>query len=348
MKCYSSWIPPSLFIVLITLTNPAQAGIVYGVGAHFPRQVYVEWAKQYKAETGTSFAYFAQGSGRGVEAIESGKADFGASDKPLTLEELEKFNLMQFPVLIGGIVPVVNIQNISDGQLQLDGVVLANIFMGKIKHWNDPAITALNPGLALPKEAINVMHRSDKSGSTFVLTEYLSKASAEWKDSIGAATEVNWKVGVGVDGTENLAKEISGTPNSISYMDLALIQQKHLAFVKLRNHDGVFVSPQNGAFVAAATNAKWSAASGYNQSLTDQPGAESWPITTATYVILARSPVETTGAGEALKYFDWSFRKGSVIAQHLGFVSIPAELMQNVRELWKVQIKDHTGHPVWK
>ena len=347
MNRYPVWIPLG-FIVALMMSNLAQAGIVYGVGAHFPKLVYMEWGKQYKAETGTSFAYFAQGSGKGVESISSGKSDFGASDKPLTLDELAKHNLMQFPALIGGIVPVVNIQNISEGQLQLDGALLANIFLGKIKRWDDPAIAALNPGLALPKESINVIYRSDKSGSTFVLTDYLSKVSAEWKDSMGAATAVNWKVGAGVDGTDKLAKQLVGTPNSISYMDLALIQQKHLAFVKLRNHDGVFVSPQRGSIVAAAANAKWRSEDGFSQSLTDQPGAESWPITTATYIILARNPVEVSGAGEALKYFDWSFRKGSDAAQNLGFVSIPVELMQNIRDVWKTQIKDRTGNPVWK
>ena len=250
--------------------------------------------------------------------------------------------------MIGGIVPVVNLRNVADGQLKLDGVVLANIFLGKIKRWNDPAITALNPGLALPKEAINVVYRSDKSGSTYALTDYLSKVSAEWKSTMGADTAVNWKTGNGVDGTENLARQIATTANSISYMDIALIQQNHLASVQLRNHDGVFVSPQHGAFVAAAKYAKWDPATGFSQSLTDQAGAESWPITTATYVILARKPVEVSGTAEALKYFDWSFRKGSVIAQDLGFVSIPAETMQKVRESWKAQIKDHAGHPVWK
>jgi phosphate transport system substrate-binding protein len=349
MNRYPVWIPLSFIAALSMMSSFAQAGIVYGVGANFPKQVYLEWGKQYKAETGSSFAYFARGSGKGVESILSGKSDFGASDKPLTPEELAKHDLVQFPALIGGIVPVFNIQNLGDGQLQLDGPVLANIFLGKIKRWNDPAIVALNPGVALPRDAINVIHRSDKSGSTFVLTDYLFKVSAEWKASMGAAaTEVNWKVGVGVDGTDNLAKQLVGTPNSISYMDLALIQQKHLAFVKVRNHDGVFVSPQQGSFIAAASNAKWNSENGYGQSLTDQAGAESWPITTATYIILSRKPVEVSGAEEALKYFDWSFRKGSAAAQNLGFVSIPVELMQNIRDVWKTQIKDRAGHPVWR
>lgn len=348
MKSYLAWHSLGFIVALTTLSNLAQAGIIFGVGAHFPKQVYVEWGKQYKAETGSSFAYFPKGSGKGVEAIESGKADFGASDKPLTPQELEAHNLTQFPALIGGIVPVVNIKNIADGQLKLDSTVLANIFLGKIKRWNDTAITALNPGMALPKEAINVIHRSDKSGSTYTLTDYLSKVSPEWKSTIGADTAVNWKTGVGVEGTDNLARELVGTPNSISYMDIALIRQNHLASVKLRNHDGLYVSPQNESFVAAASNAKMDPTTGFSQSLTDQSGAASWPITTATYVILSRKPVEVSGTEETLKYFDWSFRKGNAIAQNLGFVSLPAEMMQSVRELWKAQIKDRTGNPMWR
>lgn len=338
----------NIFFVLTLLSSQVQAGIIFGVGATFPKQVYQEWGKQYKAETGSALAYFAQGSGKGFEAISSGKADFGASDKPLTLGELEKNKLMQFPALIGGIVPVVNIKNIGGGQLQFDGVILAAIYLGKIKRWNDPAIAALNPHLVLPNEAINVAYRSDKSGSTFVLTDYLSKVSAEWKTTMGAATAVAWKVGKGFDGGDNLAKQISNTPNSIGYLDPAVVQQRHMTFVKMRNHDGVFVSPNQASFAAAAMSAKWSASNGYNQSLTDQPGPESWPLATATYIILSRSPAEVLGTEETLKYFDWTFRNGNAIAQDMGFVLIPAEAMQSVRDTWKMQIKDRAGRPLWK
>ena len=338
----------SIFFVLALFSSQSQAGIIFGVGATFPKQVYQEWGKQYKAETGSSLAYFAQGSGKGIEAISSGKADFGASDKPLTLGELEKNKLMQFPALIGGIVPVVNIKKIGDGQLHLDGVILADIYLGKIKRWNDPLIAALNPELALPNEAINVAYRSDKSGSTFVLSDYLSKVSAEWKSTMGAATQVAWKVGEGFDGGDNLAKQISNTPNSIGYLDPALVQQRHMTFAKMRNHDGVYVSPNQASFAAAAVSAKWSASDGYNQSLTDLPGHESWPLATATYIILSRSPAEASGTEETLKYFDWTFRNGKVIAQSLGFALIPAEAMQSVRDAWKMQIKDRAGRPLWK
>lgn len=349
MKRNAIWLKATIFMVLVMLSSMVQAAsVIFGVGANFPKQVYKEWGKQYKAETGTDFVYFAQGSDKGIQSILSGKSDFGASDKPLKSEELEKNRLVQFPVLIGGVIPVVNLRNVDDGQLQLDGAVLANIYLGKIKRWNDPAIAALNPRLALPNEAINVVHRADKSGNTFTLTEYLSKVSAEWKATMGVATAVSWKVGEGVEGSDNLAKQISSTPNSIGYLDPALVQQKHLTFVKMRNRDGVFVSPNNVSFAAAAANATWSAANGYDQSLTDQLGHESWPITTATYILLARNPVEVKGTEETLKYFDWTFRNGGALAQNLGFVSIPAELIQNVRNSWKTQIKDRTGHPLWQ
>lgn len=348
MKRYSTWTGLSAFVAMAVLSNLAQAGIILGVGATFPKQVYQEWGKQYKTETGNSFAYFPHGSGRGVDAILAGKSDFGASDKPLTAEELEKNKLMQFPALIGGLVPVVNVKNIGEGQLQLDGATLADIYLGKVKRWNDPAIVALNPRLPLPNEPINVLHRSDRSGSTYVLTEYFSKVSAEWKATMGAATAVAWKVGEGVEGSDNLAKQLASTPNSIGYLDPVLVQQRHLSFVKMRNHDGVFVSPQQKSFAAAAAKAQWNAANGYNQSLTDQPGAESWPLVTATYVILSRTPMEVYGTEEALKYFDWTFRNGSEIAQNNGFALIPAETMQNVRQLWKTQIKDRAGRSLWK
>ena len=349
MKLNEPWTSTKIILVLTLLANNAQAsGVMLGVGATFPKQVYQEWGKQYKAETGSALAYFARGSGKGIEAILSGKADFGATDKSLTREELEENKLMQFPALIGGIVPVVNINHIGEGQLQLDGVVLANIYLGKIKRWNDPAITALNPGLALPNEAIRVTYRSDKSGSTYVLSEYLSKVSHEWKNTMGTSTSVAWKVGEGFEGGDNLAKQISSSPNSIGYLDPGLVQQKHLTFVKMRNHDGMFVSPNQASFAAAAQSAKWSESTGYSQSLTDLPGHESWPLATATYIVISRSPEEIAGTEETLKYFDWSFRYGNPIARDLGFILIPAQAMQSIRESWKMNIKDRAGHPLWK
>lgn len=347
MKSIRLWNGVGIILLLTLLSGQARAGVIFGVGATFPKQVYQEWGKQYKTETGASLAYFAHGSGKGIEAITGGKADFGASDKPLTREELDKSNLMQFPALIGGIVPVVNIRHIGDGQLHLDGEVLANIFLGKIRRWNDPAVVALNPKLPLPNEQINVIHRSDKSGSTFVLTDYLSKVSAEWKGSMGAATAVAWKVGEGADGGENIAQKVASTPNSIGYLDPA-VQQRHITFAQIRNHDGVYVSPDAASFAAAAANANWNASVGFGQSLTDLPGRDSWPLATATYILLARSPVEPLGTAETLKYFDWTFRNGSAAARNLGFVLIPQVTMQSIRDTWKSQIRDRSGRPIWQ
>ncbi len=266
----------TIFSALLLLSYPAQAGgIVYGVGGAFPKQVYKDWGKEYMKQTGTTLIYFGLGSGKGVEAIIAGKADFGASDAPMKTEDLEKNNLYQFPALIGGVVPVVNIANIGEGQLQMDGAVLADIYLGKIRRWNDPAIAALNPRWIMPNEAIKVLHRSDKSGTSFVFTDYLSKVSAEWKGSIGAGTQVTWKVGEGVEGLDNLAMAISSTPNSIGYLEPIAAQEKHLTFVKMRNHDGAYVSPNYASFAAAASKASWGAASGNAQSLTDMPGPES-------------------------------------------------------------------------
>ncbi len=348
MKRYSTWIGGTVLAALAALSGAAQAGLIMGVGATFPKDVYQEWGKQYKAETGNSLAYFAQGSDKGIDAILEGRSDFGASDKPLSHEELVRHKLMQFPVLIGGLVPVVNIRHVGDGQLHLDGATLADIYLGKVRRWNDPAIMALNPQLALPNEPIQVLHRADRSGSTYVLSEYFAKVSPEWRTSMGVSSDVLWKVGEGVAGSDNLARQLLATPYSIAYIDPGLVQQKHLVWVKLRNHDGVFVNPDHRSFAAAAAQAEWSAANGFNQSLTDQPGQESWPLVTATYVVVSREPLEATGTEEALKYFDWTFSKGAQVAQNLGFVPIPDEAMQHVRRLWRVQIRDRAGRPLWK
>ncbi len=348
MKRSSNWINLTILAALAALSNLAHAGITLGVGATFPKQVYQEGGKQYKAETGNSFAYYAQGSGRGIDAIVAGKSDFGASDKPLSLQELQQNKLMQFPILVGGLIPVVNISNVGEGQLRLDGAVLADIFLGKVKRWNDPAIVALNPRLPLPNAPINVFHRSDRSGSTFVLTDYLSKVSEEWRTSMGASTAVAWKVGEGMDGGEAMAKAVSETANSIGYVDPSLVQQKHLSFVKLRNREGNFVSPQQKSFAAAAAAASWSAENGFAQSLTNQPGADSWPLVTATYILLSRTPNEAYGTEEALKYFDWTFRNGGNIAENSGFALLPPETRENVRNLWRLQIKDRAGRALWK
>jgi phosphate transport system substrate-binding protein len=225
---------------------------------------------------------------------------------------------------------------------------MADIYLGKIQHWNDPAIVALNPGLPLPKETINVMYRTDRSGATYVLSDYLSKVSAEWKTKVGSGLVVVWKVGAGTDSAESMGKQVLATPNSIGYIDPAQVQQKHLTFVTMRNRDGGFVVANQNSFAAAAKSATWKARNGYGLSLTDQPGVESWPLTTPTYAVVLRNPKDTRGVMNSLKYFDWAFRNGAAIAQSLGFVAIPDELMQSVRATWKVQVKDRSGNPLWQ
>jgi phosphate transport system substrate-binding protein len=349
MKRNINWSLLISIFALSLLPNIAQAvSVVFGVGATFPKLVYVEWGKKFKAETGTDFIYFARGSGKGVDSIAAGKSDFGATDKPLNNSELAKYNLIQFPALIGGVIPVVNIKNVGPGQLQLDGPVLARIYMGKISRWNDPEIAALNPKLSLPNEMIKVFYRADKSGSTFTLTDYLSKTSDEWKSSLGTGSTVLWKVGEGVEGGGDLAAKISITPNSIAYADPATVSKMRLAFVKVRNREGVFTSPNIASFTAAAANAAWSAANGFELSLTNQPGRESWPISTATFILISRNPSEPNGAVAALKFFDWAFSNGSGIAQSLGFVSIPANLPASIRDTWKAQIKSRKGQSLWQ
>ncbi len=348
MKRYLMSASAATFAALTVLSTGAQAGFIFGAGATFPNEVYKEWGKRYQAETGTAVVYLPVGSGKGIAEVSARKADFGASDKPLTFEELEKNRLVQFPALIGGVVPVVNLKKSGSGQLQLDGATLAAIYLGKVTRWNDPAIKALNPNLALPNEAINVLYRSDKSGSTYTLTNYLSKVSPEWKSAFGSVMTLAWKAGTGAEGGENLAKLLVSTPNSIGYVDPALVQKGHLSPIKMRNRDGMFVLPHQGSFSEAAANADWNAATGYAVSLTDQPGPGSWPLTTATYILVARDPADASGAAETLKYLDWAFRNGSTTAQTLGFVAIPEEVMLGARALWKAQVKDRAGHPLWK
>jgi phosphate transport system substrate-binding protein len=250
--------------------------------------------------------------------------------------------------VIGGVVPTVNVKGVADGQLQLDGATLAAIYLGKITRWNDAALVALNPGLSLPNEAINVIHRADRSGTTFNLTNYLSKASAEWKGAQGEGFSIAWKVGAGVEGSEAMAQKIATTAGSIGYLDFADLNKKHLAAVKMKNLDGTFVSATESSFAAAASAAKWNAANGFYEILTNQPGKESWPITAATFVLIERVPTVTENVVDTLKFFDWAYRNGDQIATNLNYVPLPDSVADLVRKAWKDQIKSRTGMPVWK
>jgi phosphate transport system substrate-binding protein len=337
-----------MVLVAATWCEPTQAGVFFGAGAAFPKPVYLAWGRAYKELTGNPLIFNAVGSGKGISEIMASKTDFGATDMPVKQEELEKNSLVQFPTVIGGVVPAINIKGIGDAQLQLDGATLSAIFLGKITHWNDPALAALNPGLTLPKDAITVVHRSDKSGATFYLTNYLSKVSGEWKASQGEGLTISWATGVGMDSSENVAQKIAETPYSIGYVDYVMLKKRNLISVKLKNQDGVWIAANDKSFSAAATAAKWSAATGFYEILTNQSGKDSWPITSATFALVERTPTVTENVEVTLKFFDWAYSKGDAIAIELGYVPLPDNVAELVRNAWKTQIKSRAGTPLWK
>lgn len=317
----------------------AHAEAYFGVGATFPNQAYQAWAKNYVGQSNTRIIYTPVGSGKGIAEIIAKRTDFGATDKPLPKEEQDKYQLVQFPMLLGGIVPVVNLKNIVSGQLQLDGMVLANIYMGRITRWNDDAIVALNPGVKLPNEPINVIVREDKSGATFNLTNYLSKVSPEWKTTIGEGMTVPWKVGEIANGNEEQFRKFTGTPNSIACLDFSDVQKNHLNPVRMKNKEGVFVAPEVNAFRAAAVSTKWHQSNGFAEVLTDQPGIESWPITTATYLLLNRTGFDPLRTQGMVAFFDWAYLNGDETAKDLSYAPLPEDLKKLVRAEWSSQLK---------
>jgi phosphate transport system substrate-binding protein len=327
--------------------NPAAAAVdITGAGATFPYPVYAKWAEAYKAKTGVAMNYQSIGSGGGIKQIEAKTVDFGASDKPLEPKELDANGLMQFPMIMGGVVPVVNIKGIGAGQVKLKGAVLADIYLGKIKKWNDPAIKALNGGLALPDEAISVIHRSDGSGTTFIFTHYLSEVSPEWKQKVGEDASVAWPTGVGGKGNEGVASYASRINGAIGYVEYAYALQNKLAFVLLQNKAGKYVKPSAETFQAAAANADWAKAPGFYLLLTNQPGAESWPITGASFILVYKNPPKPEATKQVLDFFDWAYHNGAEMASQLDYVPIPVKVIKLVEDTWKAQIKAG-GKPVW-
>ena len=333
---------------LLASVGCAQAGAFFGAGASFPKAAYQAWGKAYKAETqDQTLIYTAVGSGKGLAEIVAARTDFGASDKPFSKAELDQNHLMQFPTLIGGVVPVLNVKGIEDDQLQLDGATLAAIYMGKITRWNHPAIKALNPSLSLPAEAIVVIHRDDKSGSTFILSNYLSKVSSDWKSSLGEGFSLDWQNGVGVAGSTATVQKILTTPNAIGYLDFADTQKQHLAAIQLRNAAGALVKAEVSSFAAAASAAQWSVANDFNEVLTNQPGKQSWPMTAATFVVIEQVPAVPENVAATLKFFDWAYRQGDAIAVELGYVPLPDSVADLVRSAWKVEIKNRAGQALF-
>ncbi|HEU0233588.1 MAG TPA: phosphate ABC transporter substrate-binding protein PstS [Gallionella sp.] len=327
----------------LACAGASRATGITGAGATFPYPIYAKWAEAYKAQTGVGMNYQSIGSGGGIKQITAKTVDFGASDMPLKPEELDKNGLMQFPTVIGGVVPVVNIKDIGAGQLKLDGATLANIYLGRITRWNDPALVALNKDLKLPADNITVVHRSDGSGTTFIFTNYLSKASAEWKSTVGESTAVSWKAGIGGKGNEGVAANVQRMKNTIGYVEYAYALQNKMNTVQMKNRDGQFVKPDNSSFKAAAAGAQWDKAPGFYKILTDEAGKESWPISGATFVLMHKVQEKPASGKEVLKFFDWTYDKGGKLASDLDYVPLPENVVKLIRAAWKAQIKDATG-----
>lgn len=314
-----------------------------GAGASFPAPLYSKWAADYNRATGVKINYQSVGSGAGLRQIEAKTVDFGASDAPLKDDELAKKGLVQFPTVIGGVVPVVNIKGIAPGQLKLNGQLLGDIYLGKITKWTDPAIKALNPTLALPDAAIAPVRRADGSGTTFIFTNYLSKVNPEWKTKVGEGTAVNWPVGAGGKGNEGVAAFVSRLPNSIGYVEYSYVKQNKMAFAQVRNAAGTFVSPDDTAFKAAAVGADWTKS--FYQILTEQPGKDAWPITGATFILMQKAQDKPAQATAVLKFFEWAYKTGDKNAEELDYVPMPANVKAVIEKSW-ADIKDASGKPI--
>jgi phosphate transport system substrate-binding protein len=328
-------------------TIAAIAADISGAGATFPYPIYAKWADTYKKDTGVGLNYQSIGSGGGIKQIQAKTVTFGASDMPLKAEELEKSGLVQFPTVLGGVVPVVNLDGIAPGAITIDGPTLGKIFLGEVKTWNDPAIQKLNPSAKLPSQAIAVVHRSDGSGTTFIFTDYLSKTSGDWKSKVGANTAVEWPVGIGAKGNEGVANNVAQTKGAIGYVEYAYAKQNKLTFTKLVNKDGKTVAPTADAFQAAAANADWTGTPGFGVILTDEARANSWPISGATFILIHKQPQDPVAAHEALKFFAWAYAKGGKMAEDLDYVPLPAKVVGAIQKAWASDIKDASGKPIF-
>jgi phosphate transport system substrate-binding protein len=328
------------------VTLAAAAADISGAGATFPYPIYAKWADAYKTKTGVGLNYQSIGSGGGIKQIKAKTVTFGASDMPLKPEDLKAAGLVQFPMIIGGVVPVVNIKGIAPGQLQLDGATIAGIYLGDIAKWDDPQIKRLNPKLALPSTAIAPVYRSDGSGTNFLFSDYLSKESAKFKSTIGANSSVQWPTGIGAKGNEGVANMTTQTDGAIGYVEYAFAKQNKMAYTALTNKAGKSVLPSADSFQAAAANADWTHAEGYYLILTDQDGAKSWPITGASFILVYKQPDDAAAVGEALKFFAWAYKDGAAMANELDYVPLPAALIAQVKATWTSEIMAG-GKPIW-
>jgi phosphate transport system substrate-binding protein len=334
--------------VTFALTSGIASGVdITGAGATFPYPIYAKWADAYKKATGVGLNYQSIGSGGGIKQITAKTVDFGASDAPLKPDDLEKNGLIQFPAIMGGVVPVYNLKGVEAGKIRLSGQLLGDIYLGKVSKWNDPALAKLNPGVKLPDQSISVVHRSDGSGTTFLFSNYLAKVSADWQSKVGEGTAVNWPTGVGGKGNEGVANYVSRIDGAIGYVEYAYAKQNKLSYALMANKDGQFVAPNEDAFKAAAAGADWGKAPGMYLVLTDQPGKQSWPITGASFILMHKVQEKPANAKEVLKFFEWSFEKGDRMATDLDYVPMPDPVVKLIQTEWKSKIKDGSGKAVY-
>ncbi len=332
------------FAAGVLAAAPLRAQVVTGAGASFPAPIYAKWADSYHKATGARINYQSVGSGAGIRQIKAGTVAFGATDAPLTDAELSEAGLIQFPTVIGGVVPVVNVQGVAPGQMKLSGKLLGDIYLGKITRWNDAAIAALNPGLKLPDAAIAPVRRADGSGTSFIFTHYLSKVNAEWKAQVGEGTAVKWPVGAGGKGNEGVSTFVQRLPGAIGYVEYAYAKQNKMAHVLLQNREGQFVAPDEDSFKAAAAGADW--ARSFYQVLTDQPGKQSWPITGATFILMHKAQQEPAPAVASLKFFQWAYVNGDATAAELDYVALPESVKALARRQWTEVLKDAAGKAI--
>ncbi|HEX8740802.1 MAG TPA: phosphate ABC transporter substrate-binding protein PstS [Casimicrobiaceae bacterium] len=335
-------------VATLAAASAASAAGITGAGSTFAYPILARWSAAYHAAGGPEVNYQSIGSGAGIAQIKAKTVDFGASDMPLTVADLDKAGLVQFPAIMGGVVPVVNLEGVAPGALKLSGTLLADIYLGSVKSWNDPAIAKLNPALKLPAEPITVVRRSDGSGTTFIWTNYLSKVSAGWKDNVGSGTAVSWPEGVGGKGNEGVAAYVQRIKGSIGYVEYAYAKNNSMTFALVGNREGVYVQPSIASFQAAAAYADWKNAPGFYVIITDQPGKTTWPIAGATFVLMHKVAGNPARADQALKYFDWSFHNGQKMAEELDYVPLPANVVEMIAAEWKSGIKDSSGTPIWK
>lgn len=333
MNIFSAAITVIAMLIWVSATS-VFAEEIKGAGATFPSPLYAQWADLYKAETGRLITYNGIGSAGGIKFIKSSAVTFGGSDMPLSPIELEKSGLIQFPTVIGGNVPVINIPGIKTGELILNGPVLAKIFLGEIRKWNDPEISKLNANISLPDLAIVVVHRSDGSGTSFVWTDYLSKVSDEWKAKVGASTHVQWPEGIGGQGNDGVAKNVIDIRGSIGYVEAAFAKNRSIPIARMINKSGKIVSANTKSFEVAAQNADWLKSNNFNISLTDQSGEEAWPIVSATFILMHKNPVDIEQTKAALMFFSWAYEKGDVIARELDYVPMPDHVVTHIKKCW--------------